>query len=176
MNLLRDMIDSLKLIDFKPNNGVCTWNNRRCGAEAILERLDRFLVSCYWMNNRLITSLEILDWRGSDHWPIKLSVTTYRITKNPSFKFQLMWLRYQSLQDLMVDWRYEGMPTHGTTMYTFCKKLQHVKYKLKKWNKQCFRNLQAQRIATQSKLENITRLIWDQGMTLDLSEAMSPCH
>ena len=55
-NLLRDMIDSLKLIDVKPNNGVFTWNNRRCGDGAILERLDRFLVSCYWMNNRLITS------------------------------------------------------------------------------------------------------------------------
>jgi exonuclease III len=86
-HLLRDMIDSLHLIDVKPNNGVFTWNNRRCGAEAISERLDRFLVSCYWMNNRLMTSSEILDWRGSDHWPIKLSVTAYGITKNTSFKF-----------------------------------------------------------------------------------------
>ena len=96
-NLFRDMIDSLKLIDVKPNNGVFTWNNRRCGVEAISERLDRFLVSCYWMNSRLITSSEILDWRGSDHWPIKLATTAYGVTKNPSFKFQLMWLRDHSL-------------------------------------------------------------------------------
>lgn len=86
-NLFRDMIYSLKLINVKPNNGIFTWNNRRCGAEAISERLNRFLVSCYWMNSRLSTSSEILDWRGSDHWPIKLSATTYEITKNPSFKF-----------------------------------------------------------------------------------------
>ena len=170
-HLLRDMIDSLHLIDVKPNNGVFTWNNRRCGAEAISERLDRFLVSCYWMNNRLMTSSEILDWRGSDHWPIKLSVTAYGITKNTSFKFQLMWLRDQSLHDLMVNWWYEGRPAHGTAMYTFCKRLQHVKYRLKKWNKQCFGNLQVQRMAAQSKLDNITQLIRDQGRTVDLSEA-----
>ena len=58
-------------------------------------------------------------------------------------------------------------------MFTFCKRLEHVKYKLKKWNKQCFGNLQAQRIAAQTKLENITCLICDQGRTLDLSEAES---
>ena len=86
-NIFRAMIDSLNLIDVKPTNGVFTWNNRRCGAKAISERLDRFLVSCYWMNNRLITNLEILDWRGSDHWPIKLSITAFGFTKNSSFKF-----------------------------------------------------------------------------------------
>ena len=82
-----NMIDSLNLIDVKPTNGVFTWNNRRCGVEAISEMLDRFLVSCYWMNNRLMTNSEILDWRGSNHWPIKLSITAYGVTKNPSFKF-----------------------------------------------------------------------------------------
>ena len=45
--LLKDMIDSLNLIDVKPTNGVFTWNNRRYGVEAISERLDRFLVSYY---------------------------------------------------------------------------------------------------------------------------------
>ena len=117
-HLFRALIDSLHLIDVKPTNGVFTWNNRRCGVEAISKRLDRFLVSCYWMDNRLITNSEILDWRGSDHWPIKLLITAYGVTKNPAFKFQLMSLRDQSLQDLMMDWWYEGMPTHGTAMFT----------------------------------------------------------
>ena len=66
-NFLRSMIGSLNLIDVKTSNGIFTWNNRRCGGEAISERLDRFLVSCYWMNNRWVTNSEILDWRGSDH-------------------------------------------------------------------------------------------------------------
>ncbi|XP_057862719.1 uncharacterized protein LOC131071037 [Cryptomeria japonica] len=172
-NLFRNMISSLNLIDVKPTNGVFTWNNRRCGGEAISERLDRFLVSCYWMNSRLITSSEILDWRGSDHWPIKLSVTVYGITKNPSFKFQLMWLRDQSLHDLMLDWWQEGRPTHGTAMFIFTKRLQHVKFRLKRWNKQCFGNLQAQKLVAQSKLDSITCQIRDQGLTSDLSIAES---
>ena len=167
------MIDSLNLIDVKPTNGVFTWNNRRCGVEAISKRLDRFLVSCYWMNRRLITNSEILDQRGSDHSPIKLTITAYGVTKNPFFKFKLMWLRDQSLQDLMMDQWYEGMPTHGIAMVTFYKRLQHVKYRLKKWNKQSFGNLQGQRIATQAKLDNITLQIRDQGRTFVLSEAKS---
>ena len=46
-NLIKDMIDSLNLIDVKPTNGVFTWNNRSYGVEAISKRLDRFLVSYY---------------------------------------------------------------------------------------------------------------------------------
>ena len=34
-NLLRDMIGALCLIHVKLTNGVFTWNNRRCGSEAI---------------------------------------------------------------------------------------------------------------------------------------------
>jgi hypothetical protein len=151
------MIGSLNLINMKPTNGIFTWNNQRCGAEAISERLDRFLVSGYWLSSKWTTSSEILDWRGSDHWPIKLSIISYGITKNPSFKFQLMWLRDMSLSDLMMDWWYEGMPSHGTAMFTFSKRLQHVKYRLKRWNKQHFGNLQAQKLDAQSKLDNITR-------------------
>ena len=170
-NLLRSMIGSLNLIDVKTSNGIFTWNNRRCGGEAISERLDRFLVSCYWMNNRWVTNSEILDWRGSDHWPIKLSITSYSVTKQPSFKFQLMWLRDFSLPDLMVDWWYEGKPSYGTTMYTFSKRLQHVKFRLKRWNKHHFGNLQAQKVAAQTKMDIITCQIRDHGMTYDLSKA-----
>ena len=56
-------------------------------------------------------------------------------------------------------------------MYTFSKRLQHVKFRLKRWNKHHFRNLQAQKVAAQTKLDIITRQIRDQGMTYDLSKA-----
>ncbi|XP_057871389.2 uncharacterized protein LOC131077832 [Cryptomeria japonica] len=171
--LLRDNIGLLNLVDVKPINGVFTWNNRRCGDEAISERLDRFLVSYYWMSRRWTTSSDILDWRGSDHWPIKLCVLSYGITKNPSFKFQLMWLRDHSLRDLVLDWWYEGLPAHGRAMYTFSKWLQYVKYRLKRWNKQCFGNLHAQKLAAQSKLDSITRQIRDHGLSSDLLNAES---
>ena len=71
----------------------------------------------------------------------------------------------------MVDWWYEGKPTHGIAMYTFSKRLQHVKFRLKRWNKHHFGNLQAQKVAAQTKLDIITHQIRDQGMTYDLSKA-----
>ena len=103
-SMLRDNIGFVNLIDVKPGSRIFTWNNRRSGTQAILERLDRFLVSCFWLDIRWSTRSEILNWRGSDHWPIKLSVTPFKTSKNPSFKFQLMWLRDPSLQDLMIAW------------------------------------------------------------------------
>ena len=63
------------------------------------------------------------------------------------------------------------MPDHGTAMYTFSKRLQHVKYRLKRWNKQCFGCLQDQKKAAQSKLDSITRQIRDHGLSSEMSEA-----
>ena len=84
--MLRDNIGSLNLIDVKPRSRIFTWNNRS-GTKAILERLDQYLVSYFWLDIRWSTRSKILDWRGSDHWPIKLSVTPFKTSKNPSFKF-----------------------------------------------------------------------------------------
>ena len=53
-SMLRDNIGFLNLIDVKPRSGIFTWNNRS-GTEAISERLDRFLVSCFWLDIRWST-------------------------------------------------------------------------------------------------------------------------
>ena len=66
-NMLRDNINILNLTDVKPGNGTFTWNNKRSETEAISKRLDRFLVSSYWMDVRWSTSSDIIDWRSSDH-------------------------------------------------------------------------------------------------------------
>ena len=90
--LLQKYISLLHLFDVKPSNGLYTWNNRRIGVDAISKHLDRFLVYCFWVSGTLSLSLEILDWRGSDHWPIKFSTIGACVPKHPPFKFQLMWL------------------------------------------------------------------------------------
>jgi len=46
-----------------------------------------------------------------------------------------MWLREESLLDLVSRWWTEGRPAFGMAMYSFVKRLQYVKYKLKHWNK-----------------------------------------
>ena len=79
-----------------------------------------------------------------------------------------MWLRDPSLNDLMITWWYEGRPPHGTSMYTFEKRLHHVKFRLKQWNKKCFGNLQKHLREAQARLDSVTRQIQDQGMTPNL--------
>ena len=62
-SMLRDNIGSLNLIDFKPSSSVFTWNNRWSGMEAILERLNRFLVSYFLIDIIWSTRSKILHWR-----------------------------------------------------------------------------------------------------------------
>lgn len=99
--LLQDNISALRLVDIKPGNGLFTWNNRRIGDASISERLDRFLVSSFWLGDRWKICSEILDGRGSDHWPIKLVAEMPQRCARQTFKFQLMWLRDESLHDLL---------------------------------------------------------------------------
>lgn len=79
-----------------------------------------------------------------------------------------MWLRDESLHDLVLGWWSFGKPAHGTAMYSFSKKLQFVKYKLKRWNRQHFGNLFQEKKNAQSQLDSITRQIRDQGFTEEL--------
>ena len=85
--LLQQHISILHLFDVKPSNGLYIWNNRRTGADAISKCLNRFIVSCFWVSDTLSLSLEILDWRGFDDWPIKFFAIGACVSKNPPFKF-----------------------------------------------------------------------------------------
>ena len=131
---LWDNMSALNLMDIKPSNGQFTWNNRRVGDRCIAERLDRFMVSFFWVGGLWSSSSEILDWRGSDHWPIKLVISSARLPQKSLFKFQLMWLRDPDLYGCIVEWWKNGRPAFGTAMYIFAKLLQYVKYHLKQWN------------------------------------------
>ncbi len=77
--LLQDNISTLNLVDIKPSNGHFTWNNQRAGDSCIAERLDRFMVSYFWVGGWWSSKSEIIDWRGSDHWPIKLAISSSRL-------------------------------------------------------------------------------------------------
>lgn len=52
-------------------------------------------------------------------------------------------------------WR-NGLPMYGNAMYTFVKRLQFVKYQLKKWNKLSFGNISRSKLEAQQRLDSIT--------------------
>ena len=74
--LFRDNISSLNLVDIKPSNGQFTWNNKRVGDSCIVKRLNHFMISYFWVGGLWSSSSKILDWRGSNHWPIKLVISS----------------------------------------------------------------------------------------------------
>ena len=85
--LFQQTIDLLDLSNVKPLNGLFTWKNKRVGKDAVLECLDRFLVYFFWNCGSLSLSSKILDWRGSEHWPIKLIASYFFVPTKPPFKF-----------------------------------------------------------------------------------------
>lgn len=79
-----------------------------------------------------------------------------------------MWLQNSTLFYHIVVWWRIGRPLYGTTMHTFAKSLQFVKYNLKRWNRQCFGNIFLEKVVAQEELNRITRLIRDNGVSKDL--------
>ena len=78
---------ALNIVDIKPSNGQFTLNNRRVGDRCIAERLGFFMVSYFWVGGFWSPSSKILDWRGSDHWPIMLVISSARLPQKTLFKF-----------------------------------------------------------------------------------------
>lgn len=74
-----------------------------------------------------------------------------------------MWLQDPSLHDYVVEWWHLGRPALGTSMYSFSKQLQYVKYHLKRWNKQCFGNIFHAKVG----LDAITHEIREFGLSED---------
>ena len=79
-----------------------------------------------------------------------------------------MWLRDSSLYDLVSDWWKKGRPAYGTSMYIFAKLLQHVKFELKRWNRLHYGNLFHAKAWAQADLNDITRRIREEGVTVEL--------
>ena len=76
-----------------------------------------------------------------------------------------MWLRGPDLYDCIAKWWKDGRPAFGTAMYIFSKLLQFVKYQLKRWNWQCFDNIYHEKNEAQAELNDITRLIREEGVS-----------
>lgn len=69
-------------------NGLYTWTNKKKDEQAILEKLDRFLVTMYWLEQENIMQTEVLPYGGSDHWPVALTWATPTKPKATPFRFQ----------------------------------------------------------------------------------------
>ncbi|XP_073060288.1 uncharacterized protein [Primulina eburnea] len=86
-----------------------TWSNRRKGDDAIFARLDRFVCNLDWRRRFPTASVENLDYFGSDHRPISLTLVprAHRIIKKypRRFTFEHKWLLEDDFtQTFKLNW------------------------------------------------------------------------
>jgi exonuclease III len=135
------LIDDLHLIDLEANNGIHTWTNRRTGIHQIACKLDRFLISDSLMMEGTTMEATILNFSGSDHWPIQLWLDVPATPGKKPFRFEQFWLDHPDFQANIQDWWREAEVPRGSKMYRFQQKLKNLKQTLKLWNKHTFGNI-----------------------------------
>eukprot|EP00253_Pinus_taeda_P024786 PITA_24786 len=128
----------MKLVDADLSNDFFTWNNKRGGEAQVASKLDRFMIS----EELLLTDKEItatvLPFGGSDHWPIQLEIKGLISPRNRPFRFENMWFSHLDFISNIDEWWSEDLQFQGSKMYLLHKRLKHVKFRLKEWNKKDF--------------------------------------
>jgi hypothetical protein len=94
-----NLIDNLHLIDLDTSNGLHTWTHQRTGSHQIACRLYRFLVSETLMLEGTYMKSTILNFPGSDHWPLQLWVDISATPGKKPFRFESFWLEHPDFQE-----------------------------------------------------------------------------
>jgi exonuclease III len=84
----QNILDNTNLIDLETSNGTFTWTNRRTKMHQIACRLDRFLISDSLLLEGTTLEVSILDFHGSDHWPIQLWLDVSATPGKKPFRFE----------------------------------------------------------------------------------------
>jgi hypothetical protein len=140
-NDFNTLIEELHLIDLDNNNGVHTWTNRRTCIHQITCKLDRFLISESLMMEGIAMELDILNYSGSDHWPLQLRLDIPTTPGKKPFRFEKLWLDHPDFQENIQAWWRKATVPSGSKMYKFQQKLKNLKQTLKIWNQNTFGNI-----------------------------------
>lgn len=80
-----------------------TWMNRRIGNHHIHVRLYRMLIYYVWANYHNNIKLEALLKMMSYHSPLLFDFSNTKKNVGSSFSFELIWIRYLNLRDLIEE-------------------------------------------------------------------------
>jgi hypothetical protein len=61
------VIKSMEVINVEPRNGSFTSNTRRSGRNFVTEKLDRFMIRCWWLKEGFEAKSSILKGSLSNH-------------------------------------------------------------------------------------------------------------
>ena len=106
MQGFRDALDFCRLKDLGFNGFPFTWCNRRPGNQNVWIRLDRGVATVDWILKYPTSRIHHLDAFHSDHKPILLSPDPEQnrfYKKGRPFRFEAMWLRDRSCEEVIRD-------------------------------------------------------------------------
>ena len=153
MRRFAQVVDELSLVDLQLQGGSFTWSgglNNQSRA-----RLDRFLVTPYWLDQFSRVVQRRLPRPTSDHFSILLEGGSLRRGPTP-FKFENMWFKVEGFKDLIRNW-WRGIEVSGSASFRLSAKLKELKQKLKVWNREVFGNLECNKEAALQQVE-----YWDR--------------
>ncbi|KAK8511424.1 hypothetical protein V6N12_038028 [Hibiscus sabdariffa] len=149
-------MDYTCLMELPIKGGTFTWSNRRSEDEAILEKLDRVMVSCEWSLN-FPKAIGILDVAlASDHTPIVLMLKGANKKYKREFKFEAKWLLEEECSsNIRVCWQSGGRRGNNQG---FGLKLCRTRSKLMKWSKLKYRRIKER----EKELKNRIQFLQDR--------------
>ena len=110
----------------------------------------------------------ILNFSGSDHWPLQLWVDVLATPSKKPFRFEQFWLDHPDFRANIQDWWREAEVPCGSKMYRFQQKLKNLKQTLKLWNKHTFGNIFDSQKQPSEQMGEIQHQIRLQGLTNEL--------
>jgi hypothetical protein len=103
----------------------------------------------------LTLDYNILPWRPSDQWLVQIDADFQPTPKNRPFRFEKFWTKHLSFKEKIKQWWCEEKPEKGTRMFQLYKKLKHIKYRLKEWNKDKFGNINQEKNRIEEKIKKL---------------------
>lgn len=98
-NELQDFLTCTDLTDLGFVGNPYTWRNNKRPPHRILERLDRCLDNCTWLNAFGQLVVHHLPCIGSDHFSILLATTNKPRIRQTFFRFENMWTVHPAFKD-----------------------------------------------------------------------------
>ncbi|XP_060670431.1 uncharacterized protein LOC107411957 [Ziziphus jujuba] len=133
---LRNFIANMGALDLGFCGTMYTWCNRRGGTANIRELLDRVLASPDWRILFPQAGVIHLPPAGSDHLPLKLTMTQDHPTTPRPFRFLEVWTRDPSCESIIKEaW---SSSSHNRSRTSLRFKLSNTARALKRWNKDNF--------------------------------------
>ena len=118
------------------------------------------------------TTLEatILNFSGSDHWPIQLWMDVPATPGKKPFRFEQFWLDHLDFQANIQNWWRAAEVPRGSKMFRFQQKLKNLKHTLKLWNKNTFGNIFDSQKKLREQLGEIQHLIRLHGLSNEIKD------